>query len=382
MSETPWSDVRRLMPVTRKLAYFDHAAVAPLPAPTGDAIAAWAREAVEEGDTAWPRWAQRVEEVRKTAASLIGAQPEEIALVPNTTAGVTYVAEGFPWQSGDNLVTLANEFPTNQYPWMNLESRGVATRRVEAAGGVVDLDRIADACDERTRIVALSWVGFASGYRIDVRDAAEMAHRRGAYLFLDAIQGLGVFPLDVHHAGVDFLAADGHKWMLGPEGAGVFFVRREHLDLLRPINVGWHSVRGWRDYSHIELAPRPEAARYEGGSQNMVGVVGLGASLDLLVRMGAGPRESAVGRRVLDVTDVACRRLQAAGAEIVSDRAPGRASGIVSFQLPGRDLKQQRQRLLQAGVILSHRGGNLRISPHAYNNEADLERLVEEIRGT
>jgi selenocysteine lyase/cysteine desulfurase len=382
MSDTRWSDFRRLMPVARKLAYFDHAAVAPLPSPTGEAIGVWARQGVEEGDTAWPQWAQRVEEVRKTAASLIAAQPEEIGLVPNTTAGVTYVAEGFPWRPGDNLVTLANEFPTNQYPWMNLESRGVETRRVEATNGVVDLDRIADACDERTRIVALSWVGFASGFRIDVQQAAQMAHRRGAYLFLDAIQGLGVFPLDVQQTGVDFLAADGHKWLLGPEGAGVFFVRREHLELLRPINVGWHSVRGWRDYSHIELAPRPEAARYEGGSQNMVGMIGLGTSLDLLVRMGAGPRESAVGERVLEVTDYACRRLEESGAEIASDRRPGRASGIVSFQVPGRDLKRERQRLLQSGVILSHRGGNLRVSPHAYNNEEDIDRLVKELKRT
>jgi selenocysteine lyase/cysteine desulfurase len=377
MTDAHWSEFRRLMPVARTMAYFDHAAVAPLPQPAGDAVAQWAREAVEEGDTAWPRWAQRVEEVRRTAASLIAAAPEELALVPNTTAGVTYVAEGFPWRAGDNVVTLANEFPANQYPWMNLHSRGVQTRRVEVEGSVVGLDRIAEACDEKTRIVALSWVGFASGFRIDVREAAELAHRRGAYLFLDAIQGLGVFPLDVRAQGVDFLAADGHKWMLGPEGAGIFFVRHEHLDLLRPINVGWHSVRGWRDYSHIELAPRPEAARYEGGSQNMVGVAGLGASLDLLMQMGAGPRESAVGRRVLQITDYACRRLEEAGAVIASDRRPEHASGIVSFDLPGRDLKLERQRLLKSGVILSHRGGNLRISPHAYNNEEDVERLVE-----
>jgi selenocysteine lyase/cysteine desulfurase len=382
MSDTRWSDFRRLMPIAQALAYFDHAAVAPLPQPTGEAIAGWAREAVEEGDTAWPRWAQRVEEVRKTAAALIAAQPEEIALVPNTTAGVTYVAEGFPWRNGDNIVTLANEFPTNLYPWMNLESRGVETRRVEAPGGVVDLNRLADACDERTRIVAVSWVGFASGYRLDVRQAAELAHERGAYFFLDAIQGLGVFPLDVPTSGVDFLAADGHKWMLGPEGAGVFYVRRQHLELLRPINVGWHSVRGWRDYSHIELSPRPEAARYEGGSQNMVGVIGLGASLDLLAQMGAGPHESAVGQRVLEITDYACRRLEEAGAVVVSDRTPGHASGIVSFQLPGRDLKRQRQRLLQSGIVLSHRGGNLRISPHAYNNEEDIERLVDVLNRT
>jgi selenocysteine lyase/cysteine desulfurase len=280
------------------------------------------------------------------------------------------------------LVTLANEFPTNLYPWMNLASRGVQTRRVEAEQGAVDLDRIAAACDARTRLIAVSWVGYASGFRLDVRQAAAMAHDRGALFFLDAIQGLGVFPVDVHDAGVDFLAADGHKWLLGPEGAGVFFVRQEHLDLLRPINVGWHSVRHWRDYAQVDLDLRPEAARYEGGSQNMAGVIALGASLDLLLRMGAGPHASAVGDRVLEITNFACRRLAEAGAKIVSHRQREHASGIVSFQFPGRDLKVERQRLLQAGVVLSHRGGNLRISPHAYNNPDDVERLVEALRAS
>ncbi len=376
------TEFRRLMPVARKWAYFDHAAVAPLPAPTGEAIAAWAREAVEEGDTAWLNWSQKVESLRKAAAALIAAEPEEIALTPNTTAGVNFVAEGFPWKEGDNVVTLANEFPTNQYPWLNLASRGVETRRVPVENGVVDLNRLAEACDARTRIVAVSWVGFASGYRLDVRQTAQMAHDRGALLFLDAIQGLGVFPLDVHAAGVDFLAADGHKWMLGPEGAGLFFIRREHLDLLRPMNVGWHSVRQWRDYSYIELDVRPEAARYEGGSQNMVGMIGLGASLALLTSLGVGPQESPIAQRVLEITDYACRRLEEIGATIVSCREPEHASGIVSFSLAGRDLRLERQRLLQAGVVLSYRGDNLRISPHAYNNEDDVERLITTLTAT
>lgn len=364
------------MPVARKWAYLDHASVAPLPAPAAEAIAAWAREATEEGDTVWPRWAQRVEEVRQTAAAMIAAAPEEIALVPNTTAGVNYVAEGFPWEPGDNVVTLANEFPTNQYPWMNLAARGVETRRVEADDCVVSLNRIAEACDARTRIVSLSWVGYASGWRINVGEAARMIHDRGALFFLDAIQGLGVFPLDVRESGVDFLAADGHKWLLGPEGAGVFYVRREHLDLLRPMNVGWHSVRQWADFSQVELAVRPDAARYEGGSQNMVGMIGLGASLDLLTRMGVGPRSSPVAERVLEIADYACRRLAECGATIVNHRDPEHASGIVSFRLAGRDLTLERRRLLAEGVVLSHRAGSLRISPHAYNDEEDVERLA------
>jgi cysteine desulfurase/selenocysteine lyase len=370
------------MPIAQRLAYFDHAAVAPLPSRAREAIKKWLDEATEQGDTVWSRWAGRVEQVRGTAAGLIGAKPEEIALVPNTTAGIGHVAEGFPWQAGDNVVTLANEFPSNQYPWMNLASRGVETRRVPAQGGVVDLGRIEEACDQRTRIVAISWVGYATGWRIDVPAVAELCRRRGCYFFLDAIQGLGVFPLDVHAAGVDFLAADGHKWMLGPEGAGILFVKQEHLEMLRPLNVGWNSVVQGNDYTKIELNIRPAAARYEGGSQNMVGFIGLGASLDLLTSLGVGPTSSPVADHVLALTDYACVRLAALGATFLAPRDGMHRSGIVTFMLPGRDPNDLRRQLESAHIISRCRAGGLRLSPHGYNTTEEVDRLVESIAGS
>ena len=166
---------------------------------------------------------------------MINADPDEIAFIGNTTAGIGLVAEGFPWSDGDNVVTLANEFPSNLYPWMNLSTRGVETRRVQVDNGIPDLNQLDAACDQRTRIITVSWVGYASGYRLHVADVAEIARKHNALFFLDAIQGLGVFPLDVHAAGVDFLAADGHKWLIGPEGAGITFIAKKHLDLLRPL---------------------------------------------------------------------------------------------------------------------------------------------------
>ena len=199
--------------------------MAPLPERTRAAVTRWADQAATEGDTVWPNWSKRVEQCRALAARLIHAEPAEIALVHSTTEGITLVAEGYPWQSGDNVVTLDDEFPSNQYPWLNLASRGVETRRVPTVDGRVDLDRLADACDARTRIVTVSWVGYASGYRVNLDQVAELAHRKGALLFLDAIQGLGVFPLDVQKTPIDFLAADGHKWLFGPEGAGLFYFR-------------------------------------------------------------------------------------------------------------------------------------------------------------
>jgi selenocysteine lyase/cysteine desulfurase len=195
---------------------------------------------------------------------------------------------------------------------------------------------------------------------------------------LDAIQGLGVFPLNVEAAGVDFFAADGHKWMLGPEGAGVFYVKREHLDRLRPHTVGWNSVAGARDFDHIELRLRRSAARYESGSQNMVGLLAMRASLDLLERFGLSADRSLLADRVLQIGDYACERLARIGARIASDRRDPAAhgSGIVSFELPDRDPKAAAEACAERHVALSCRSGRLRISPHAYNNEEDVERLI------
>jgi cysteine desulfurase / selenocysteine lyase len=374
--ESSWAEFRRQMPVARRWAYLDHAAVAPISGPAAETLSGWAEDASLNGDTSCPRWYRELEDVRRTAAGLMGASTDEVALIGNTTAGITLVAEGFPWKPGDNVVTRADEFPSNQYPWLNLASRGVEVRRVATDGTDSDLDRLAEACDERTRIVTVSWVTFATGWRHDLDRLAEMVHRRGALLFVDAIQGLGVFPLDVAATPVDFLAADGHKWLLGPEGAGLFFARREHLDRLRALGVGWNSVVHSHDFNHIELRLKPRAERYEGGSPNTVGLLALGASLRLLAELGT----ERIAGRVLELTDLACERLASLGAVVHSDRRGPRRSGIVSFELPGRDPQALRQRCLEGGVVLSCRAGRLRISPHAYNDPGDLDRLVEALR--
>lgn len=372
ISQPDWDEFRRQMPVAKRWVYLDHAAVAPIPACSQQAIQHWADEAACDGTTRWPQWDRHVHEVRGLAARLVASDEDEIALIHNTTAGISLVAEGFPWQSGDNVVTLANEFPSNLYPWMNLASRGVETRRVAVERGRVDFNRIAEACDERTQIVAASWVGFASGWRNDVAELSRVAHDCGALLFLDAIQGLGVFPLDVRETNVDFLAADGHKWLLGPEGAGILFIRREHLDRLRPLGVGWHSVAHDHDFDRIEPDWKPSAARYEGGSENTPGFIGLRASLELLLDYGADN----LARRILEITNFACQRLTSAGATIQSVRDGEHDSGIVSFTWPHGDMRAIRHQLLNKNIVLSFRSGRLRISPHAYTNEDAIERLV------
>jgi cysteine desulfurase / selenocysteine lyase len=370
-----WSQFRRMMPCAERWAYFDHAAVAPLTMPAQAAMANWAKEFADHGAVNWPQWAAELEHLRRRASELLHADAAEIALVHNTTEGINLVAEGFPWQPGDNVVMFDDEFPSNVYPWLNLASRGVEVRRV-AAGDRPQLAELSKACDARTRIITVSWIGFASGWRHDVDELVDLAHRRGALLFLDAIQGLGVFPLDVRETPIDFLAADGHKWLLGPEGAGLFYLRAEHLDRLRPLGLGWNSVVQAHEFSKIELRLKPSAGRYEGGTYNMPGLLALGASLELL----ADYPPQKLSQRVLKLTDAICDRLAEVGAVVKSCRDRAHASGIVSFDLPGRNLLEARRHCRDRQVVLSHRGGRLRVSPHAYNNENDIDRLIDALR--
>jgi len=387
------------MPVCERFAYFDHAGVSPLPRPTADIITAWAEDAAASGNYNWRDWQRRLEDGRGLAARLIGAATDEIALVRNTTEGITIVAEGFPWREGDNVVLPACEFPSNRFPWQNLASRGVEARLVPCSEGRLDLAELAKACDRRTRMLAVSWVDYLTGWRNDPAALAQLAHERGALLFLDAIQGLGIFPLDVRAAGIDFLASDGHKWLLGPEGAGVLYIRKEHLGLLRPIGVGWNSSVHAGDFTRPEMELKPAAERYEGGTFPVGTFVGLAESLRLLTAMPT----AAIAERILELTDDLCERLMRCGAQIVSQRARmgfqlpaeaprartgggespsyDRRSGIVSFDLPGHDPAEIRARCRSAGVIVNCRGGHVRVSPHVYNDASDFDRLIAVLQG-
>jgi cysteine desulfurase/selenocysteine lyase len=378
--------LRQSMAVSDQWAYFDHAAVAPLPTPTAQAIAAYAHQASRNGDVDWPIWSAQVASLRTTIASFIDAESDEVALVNNTTQGISLIAEGYPWQSGDNVVIPDNEFPSNALPWRNLERYGVELRRVPVApSGIIELADLEAAMDGRTRIVSVSWVGFASGYRIDVPAVAELVHRRGALFMLDAIQGLGAFPISVRDCQVDFLAADGHKWLLGPEGAGVLYVRKQHLDLLRPLGIGWNSLAASGFDPHaVDL--KQSAARYEGGSTNMPGMLGLGASFKLLSELHVGPAGSCpVSDSILANVDQLSEQLRSANFKVSLPQDRERQSGIVGItwgesDAPHERLMAARKHCLSAGVVLSVRAGRLRASTHAYNNSDDIGRLVEALR--
>ncbi|WP_417729800.1 aminotransferase class V-fold PLP-dependent enzyme [Rosistilla oblonga] len=376
LQSAPWQWWRAQMPIALRWAYFDHAAVAPLSEPAQLRMIAFADEAAQTATTLWPYWSKGVESFRSQVARWIGASATEIAMIPNTSHGINLVAEGFPWKSGDNVVTFAGEFPSNRLPWDNQKSKGVEVRTVECPGGEVSLDAIAAQIDDRTRIVAISWVGYASGYRVDLDALAELVHSRGALLFVDAIQAMGIYPIDVAKTPIDFLAADGHKWMLGPEGAGFAYIRSEHLDLLRCTHVGWHSVRNAADFQNAQLNLRPEAARFEAGSANMVGLLALAESAAMFEKVIEAHGQDAIANRVLETAETLIQRLEKAGATVLNRWSGENRSSIVVFDVPGVSPAEVRNIGLQQDVVLSCRGGGVRASVHVYNDDQDLDRLI------
>jgi cysteine desulfurase/selenocysteine lyase len=367
-----WHALRAEFPVTRRWAFFDHAAVAPLTARAQRAMQQWAADLTDNGDVYHSRWMSRVEDVRVLFGRLLSADPFDIAFVKNTSEGIGIVADGFPWESGDNLVIAEDEYPANQYPWLNLVRRGVEVRRLASRQGRLLLDDLRAMLDARTRLVSLSWVEFATGFRNDLDAIGEMCRQRGILFCVDAIQGLGVLPLDVQKTPVDFLAADGHKWLLGPEGAGILYVRRELVERLYPIGVGWNSVVGAQDFSKIDFTLKPHAGRWESGSLNVAGITALGASLELLLEIGIEPIEA----RLVELTDRLVVEAEAAGWKVFSSRLPSEKSAIVSLLAEG-DVRRFVRACRDSGVVINQRGGRLRISPHVYNSVEEILRLMD-----
>jgi len=383
----PWTDFRSEMPVAQKWAYFDHAAVGPIPRRSSLAIGKFAQEACSDGDFHWPSWSASAASLRSAGARLLGAHPDEIALVSNTTLGIQTIALSFPWCSGDSIVLPSNEFPSNQLPWLALERRGVQVRRIAPnADGSIDLAKLGQAMDATTRLVSLSWVGYSTGHRVNLHDVCQIVHGHGAEVFVDAIQGLGVFPLDVSEIPIDYAAADGHKWMLGPEGAGLLYIRRCHLEKLHDALSGWNSLQASHEFLCDGKSFKPSASRYEGGSANHVGQIGFEASLGMLLEYGCHRGTSGFAKRVLELTQLAREKLCGLGAELQWQSAgdplalEGYGSGIISFAIPDRDPQEVRRHLIRSGVVLSVRHGMLRIAIHAYNNQEDIDRLVHSIK--
>ncbi|HWM91600.1 MAG TPA: aminotransferase class V-fold PLP-dependent enzyme [Thermoanaerobaculia bacterium] len=377
MDDTRLKHFREMLPVTETFAYLNHAAVAPLPREATRRMAAMAEDVSRSGDQHWADRNRETERVRGLAAQLLGARdPREVSFCENTSTGISMVAEGFAdWKPGDNVVGACLEFPSNVYPWMRLADYGVEYRQAEERDGRIDDDEVLSLIDDRTRMVGLSWVQYASGYRCDLARIGQACRERGALFVVDVIQGLGGLALDVERDLVDVAVGSAHKWLLGPEGIGLLYVSDRVVDRLRPTRAGWRSMRdqlGWTDM-RVDFAEG--AKRFESGTLNAYGITALGASLEILLEAGA----EEVERRVLDLTERAAAGLVEKDWQVISSRAAGETSGIVTAVHPGRDAEEAVRHLAQRGVVVAARAGRFRVSPHFYNTAEEIDRMLTKL---
>ena len=363
-----WERHAHQFPVRDRLIYLNHAAVAPLSKPAADAMKHLADDCLHYGSLHYDEWLAAYEGVRIATAKLIGADRSEIALVKNTSEGIATVAMGLDWRPGDRMVGFRDEFPANFYPWKQLENQGVT---VDWLNVTDPLERIDEAC-RGARLLAVSFVGFLTGYRAPIEAIGEICHRNHCFFLVDAIQGLGAFPVDVSWH-IDALAADGHKWLLGPEGCGILYINQALQDRVRPVEFGWTNVAGYNDYGSRDMTLRPDAGRYECGTLNTIGCFGLKAAIEFLLEVGVGeiaPIVQNLGNRIAE-------GVQARGYEILGNRTPETGAGIVSFRKAGLEDREIVRRLRAAGISAAPRAGWVRTSPHFYISPAEIDRMLE-----
>ncbi|HML95460.1 MAG TPA: aminotransferase class V-fold PLP-dependent enzyme [Thermodesulfobacteriota bacterium] len=376
-NDTGLEKYRREFPVTDSYIYLDNAGVAPVSLRVGAAVAEFLKEASSLGFAGYAKWMERVERVRGLSARLVGAGSDEIAFVKNTSHGISIVAGGLDWKDGDNVVVFEKDFPTNIYPWLALERKGVSVRYIPLGGdGRISIKDIERLTDSRTRLISISTVQALNGFMMDPGELKDFCSRRGVLLFLDAIQSLGAVPMEVDKYGADFLSADGHKWMLAPEGTGIFYCRKERAGEIYPSLIGWKSVVHEAEFERVELTLKEDALRFEEGSYNVMGIIALGAALDLLFEAGI----ERVHSRILDLGDLVIAEADRRGFEVRSPRERDMRGGIVSFAGPF-DPKKVKAGLMTRRIVVNERGGALRMAPHFYNTEEEILRAFEGIDG-
>ncbi len=367
----------REFPVARETIFLAHGGDAPLPRRVAEAISQYAAKA-SLGDQESVVYPAILERGRQLAAQLLKCQPQEVAFVGPTSLALSFFASGLRFRRGDNILIYFDDYPSNVYPWMALAEQGIEVRLLNTRGlGLIRPRDVLGQVDENTRLVALASCHFVSGYRPDYEAIGRQLHERNILFCLDAIQTLGAFPLDMSH--VDLLAADAHKWLLGPCGAGIMYVRQIVQQRLNPPIYGWHNVRCPDFIAQEQLVLRSDAARYEAGTQNLLGLVGLVAAFELLLELGV----EEIARELLRKRTWLVPRLQAKGYTVLhADAPPENSSGITSFFKPGADLAALHKTLLEARIVTSLRADRrgqkfIRLSSHFYNTERELQQLVD-----
>jgi len=364
-----WQAWRDEFPVTQELVYLHHAGVAPLCRPAAEAMKRLADDAMRFGSLHYDQWLAAYEGLRQAAARLIGAHRDEIATVKNTSEGIATIALGVDWRPGDRVIGFKEEFPANFFPWKRLERKGV---RVEWLSTEDPLERI-DQAARGARLLAISFVQYLSGRRADLDAIGEICHRHGCLFVVDAIQGLGAFPIDVASARIHALAADGHKWLLGPEGCGILYVRKDLQDSIEPVEFGWTNVAKYSDYASRDMTLRPDAGRYECGTLNTIGCYGLRAAIELILAVGVGriaPQVQALGDQIASGA-------VSKGYELLGTRTASTGAGIVTFRKEGVDSRYVVSQLKDRGIVAAPRQGWVRASPHFYISPDDIGQAIE-----
>jgi cysteine desulfurase/selenocysteine lyase len=366
---TLWEQYADQFPVREHLVYMNHASVAPLSKPAAGAMKALADDCLEFGSLHYDRWLAEYEGVRVAAARLIGARSSEIALVKNTSEGIATVAMGLDWKPGDRVVAFQEEFPANYFPWKRLEQRGVTVTWLSIRDG---LERIDEAC-RGARLLSISFVQFLGGYRAPLAAIGEICRRNSCIFLVDTIQGLGAFPLRAKEWGIHALAADGHKWLLGPEGCGILYIDEGFQDRVEPVEFGWTNVAHYADYASRDMALRPNAGRYECGTLNTIGCFGLRAAMQFLLDVGV----DRIAPAVQQLGDRLAFGLEAKGYQLMEQRTAETGAGIVAFRKPGWEPADLVRKLRAEGIVMAPRVGWVRASPHFYISPEDIDRALE-----
>ncbi len=361
-------------PLTDELIYLNHAAVAPWPKRTTAAVVKFAEQNCRYGSHFYPDWLKKQQEIRRQFQELINAPSfDDIALVKNTSEALSFVAYGLPWHAGDNIVSSNEEFPSNRLPWQSLAGQGVEFRQADLASADTQEDALFELVDSQTRLLTISSIQFASGLRIDLERVGEFCKQRGILFCIDAIQSLGAVQFDAQAYQADFVMADGHKWMFGPEGLGVFYSSPEARDRLKLTQYGWHMMKDTHNYENKPWEIDPTACRFECGSLNMLGIHALSASLSLLLEIGM----DAVEAMVLERSDHLNSAITANDELILLSRPKHKLkSGIVVFKHKSIANEDLYKYLQQKGVVCALRGGGIRFSPHFYNTFEEIDHAL------
>ena len=355
-------------PLSEELIYLNHAAVAPLPKRTSAALIAFAEQNTRYGSHFYGDWLAKEAELRFQLQTLLNApSTDDIALVKNTSEALSFVAYGLSWQAGDNIVSSNEEFPSNRMPWQSLASQGVAFRQADLNSSDTPEDALFALVDERTRLLTISSIQFASGLCVDLEKIGAFCQQRGILFCIDAIQSLGAVQFDVQACHADFVMADGHKWLFGAEGLGVFYSTAKAREQLKLTQYGWHNMKDTHNYENKDWEIHPTARRFECGSPNMLGIHALSASLSLLLEIGMETIETLVLKNAAIVKAQIANNDQ---LSLISN--PKSASGIVVFKHKNIANETLYQYLQNNGVVCALRGGGIRFSPHFYNTEQEI----------